>query len=133
MLSGAKSPIGELYITTVPPIASEPRNGGIAFSNTGQVHVSTALAPQLDVNGFAVRSDGTLCIAYGGAIASWQQGLPFTSDGRLVTQLNTVPAASDPYVGGIRVGPLGGVYVTDAAVPLPFSFSNGFDRGYDAP
>jgi hypothetical protein len=68
------------------------------------------------VNGFWVNDDGKLQTAPGGAIANYAMGLPFTVDGHLVVQFNQTPAASDPYVGGVRVG-AAGVYVTDG-VPV---------------
>ena len=46
-------------------------------------------------------------------------GLPTDKrDGRLIRQYNQTPAPSDPFVAGVRVGPLGGVYM-NVDVPLP--------------
>lgn len=131
MLPGLRTPEGAVYILdSLPDAAGAGFNGGVLVEPTGEVHVSSILAPQQFVNGFGVRSDGKLCIAYGGTIANYQQGLPFTSDGRLVAQLDQTPAPTDPFVGGIRVGPLGGVYVTNTAPTPPFSFSTGFNDGF---
>jgi len=58
-------------------------------------------------------------------------GLPVTAEGALVAQLNVAVAPSDPYVGGVRVGPFGGIYCVDIAPPTEFGFSNGFSNGYD--
>jgi len=130
MLPGVKSPLGALYVTTVAPTNLEPRTGGVCLSTTGQVHIAAA-TPIAFTNGFGLLVNGSLCHAPGGTIADYQQGLPFTANGRLVTQLNQTPAASDPYVGGIRVGPAG-VHITDVPVPLPYGYSNGFSNGFDA-
>jgi hypothetical protein len=45
-------------------------------------------------------------------------GYPRKADGRLVAQTDTVPDPKDPFVGGIRVGPLGGIYTTLTAPPV---------------
>jgi len=74
-------------------------------------------------------NNGDLCIS-SLPIVGYVNGLPVTATGAIKAQLNQTPAPSDPYVGGIRVGPLGGVYLTDAAPTPPFSFSTGFDDGY---
>lgn len=118
MLPGARtSPEGALYITTVAPQPGDFFNSGIAMTPAGAVRVTSGSAPQVFNNGFGMMNIGALCIAPGGVIAIYQAGLPFTADGRLVTQLNQIPASSDPFVGGVRVGPLGGVYTTDATPP----------------
>jgi hypothetical protein len=58
-------------------------------------------------------------------------GLPFNEVGAMLYQTDVVPAATDPYVGGIRVQPAGGVYFTTAAPPALLSgFDSGFDGGF---
>lgn len=131
MLPGARtSPEGALLVDSVAPQPGDFFNSGIAMTADGAVRVTSGSAPQVFNNGFGLMNIGALCIAPGGTIAMYQAGLPFTVDGRLVVQLNNTPAPSDPYVGGIRVGPLGGVYVTDVAPPPFKGFSNGFDEGF---
>ena len=45
-------------------------------------------------------------------------GLPFNVDGGLVLQVNQPVSPGDAYVGGVRVGPLGGVYAVDTTPPV---------------
>ena len=131
MLPGVKSPLGVLYITTVAPTSPEPRLGGMCLSNTGQLHVTSSVGTRFN-GGHMTTDDGSLCIAAGGAIAGYTNGLPVTSTGQLVTQLNATPVAADPYVGGVRVG-AAGVYITDVSIPLHYGFNNGFSIGFNAP
>lgn len=64
------------------------------------------------INGFKVDNDGTLQVGPP-PITHYFMGLPFNAADGLVLQLNTTPVAADVYVGGVRVGPLGGVYAVD--------------------
>ncbi len=129
MLPGRRSDNGSIFVNDAVPPAGSPLAGGIALNNLGAIYVAAA-APTRFVNGFGVTNDGRLCVAYGGPINKFAMGLPFTNDGRLVCQLNQATVPSDPYVGGIRVGPLGGIYTIDLTPP-PFSaFSTGFDQGF---
>lgn len=129
MIPGSKTSEGALYITSLVPQPTSTFNGGVAVSDTGAIHVS-GLLPEVFANGLGLRNSGALCIAPGGVRAGSAMGLPFTADGRLVTQLNQPVSPSDSYVGGIRVGPLGGVYTSDVSPPPPEGFSNGFDTGF---
>jgi len=63
-------------------------------------------------NGFKVADDGTLQVGPP-PITHYAMGLPFNVDDGLVLQVNVPPATGDVYVGGTRVGPLGGVYAVD--------------------
>lgn len=130
MLPGRRQDNGSIFITeTVPP--DPVFEGGIVVGRLGAIHVTSTLPPQVAVNGFMARHSGELCVAYGGPIAFFEMGLPFTADGRLVCQLNQAVAPSDPYVGGVRVGPLGGVYTIDLTPPPEINaFSDGFDGGF---
>jgi hypothetical protein len=129
MLPGRRSDNGSLFIQTNTPNGSQVYSGGLALTPLGANYVLNGSATNF-VNGFMVTSSGQLCIAPGGVIAKFAMGLPFTADGRLVTQLNQAVIPSDPFVGGVRVGPLGGVYTIDLTPP-PFSaFSTGFDEGF---
>ena len=129
MLAGRRTDNGALFVTEAPPL-DLTFSGGIAVSTAGVLYVSSTLPPQVFTNGFGLREDGRLCIAYGGTIAQFLGGLPFTVDGRLVCQLNVAPWPGDSYIGGIRVGPAGGVYVVDLAPPVLSAFSTGFDEGF---
>ena len=132
MIPGLKTPEGALYIIESAPAAGDPANGGVSMTNDGWVRVDGLLPPQVFTNGFGFRNNGALCInKFGTAIAGYQQGLPFNSVGQLVCQLNQPVSPGDAFVGGLRVGPLGGVYVTDTTPVVPFSFSNGFSNGFN--
>jgi hypothetical protein len=129
MLAGQRSPNGSLYITETPPLGIT-FNGGVAMSELGALFVTSTLPVQVFENGFGLRHDGRLCVAYGGPIDKFEMGLPFTNDGRLVCQLNQAVQPSDPFVGGIRVGPLGGVYAIDLTPPAVSAYSTGFNQGF---
>jgi hypothetical protein len=130
MLPGARSDKGALFISTGAPIPEAELVAGILVGPLGVLFCST-LPPQVFPNGIGTRSDGLLCIAPGGVAANSMNGLPVTAEGALVVQLNVAFGIDDPYVGGIRVGPFGGVYCVDIAPPTQFGFSNGFSNGYD--
>jgi len=131
MLGGARSPLGELYVKFAAPPAGTPFVGGIAIDPNGAIYASNT-DPEVYPNGLGTLNAGNLCTAVGGTIAGYKQGLPYTAAGRLVIQLNGVTGPDDTFVGGIRVkaGPLGGVYVTDAAPVVNSGFSSGFDTGF---
>jgi hypothetical protein len=63
-----------------------------------------------------VADNGALVLS-SDAIVTFVDGLPRTSTGALKAQTDTTPVATDPFVGGIRVGPAGGVYTTLTAPP----------------
>lgn len=130
MIPGRKTPEGVLYVKTGLPLPSNAFwQGGIATSKDGQVHILDGVGTRNN-GGLITDHDGRLCIIYGAAIDRFEGGLPKTVDGYLVCQMNQTPAPTDPFVGGLRVGPLGGVYVTDAAIPTGEPFSSGFDEGF---
>jgi len=129
MLPGRRSPNGSIYINDLAPPAGSPLLGGIALNDAGAIFITTA-APTRFANGFGVTNDGRLCVSYGGPISKFAMGLPFTAAGHLVCQLNQAVQPSDPYVGGIRVGPLGGIYAIDITPPPMEAFSSGYDGGY---
>jgi hypothetical protein len=114
MLPGSRDATGAVYIIdSLPEAPGASFNGGLLVEPDGKIHVSSFLLPQVFPNGFGARNDGKLCIAYGGVIAGYNQGLPIDADGRLVCQLNQPASPGDAFVGGIRVGVLGGVYVAN--------------------
>jgi hypothetical protein len=131
MLPGRRTQSGALYISTAAPPADAQMVGGILVGPWGVIFASTSLPPQVFPNGIGTRVNGVLCLAPGGTVANRMCGLPVTADGRLVVQLNVAVAPSDPYVGGVRVGPFGGIYCVDVAPPPEFGFSNGFSNGFD--
>lgn len=83
-------------------------------------------------NGFWVTDIGQLRVSTVGPLEFWQQGLPFNANGDLIVQVGD-PAATDPFVGGLRVNESGVFVIVDTPPPIPDGFSNGFDTGYGAP
>jgi hypothetical protein len=77
----------------------------------------TPIEPSRFVNGFMVSPTGQLVISSDPTV-DFLEGLPRTATGALKAQTDTVPDPKDPFVGGIRVGPLGGVYTTLVAPPV---------------
>ena len=113
MLPGLRDAQGRAYTTSVAPGATTTYQGGIAVSPLGQVHISLSL-PQAFVNGFGVRSTGAVCVSPGGAVASYQDGLPRSAEGSLVTQPDTIAPPLLPFLGGLRVANAGVLTVSDA-------------------
>jgi|PlaIllAssembly_1097288.scaffolds.fasta_scaffold01021_7 hypothetical protein len=66
----------------------------------------------ITVNGFLVDDLGTLQVG-NPPIIDYVMGLPFNAAGALVLQINQPASPGDSFVGGIRVGPLGGVYAVN--------------------
>ena len=129
MLPGARTADGALYVTTVAPAATDVQSGGVTMTAEGQVHVG-ANAPQKFDQGKGFMLNGDLCIDVAGSpIVGYVGGLPVTATGALKCQLNQPVSPGDAYVGGLRVGVLGGLYVVDTAPP-PSAWSNGFSDGY---
>jgi len=104
---------GRLHTFPGVPTPPSPLRGGIAMLPTGRTCINNILETTF-VNGFMVDTVGSLVVNVGGTIVGYHMGLPRDVEGRLVGQLDVVPAATDPYVNGVRVGPLGGVYATSA-------------------
>ena len=130
MLPGVRGQQGALFIDTSAPSGNYTFSGGFAVKPLGVLYATTAVGTRF--NGGHMTTDlGQLCIAPGGVTAGYVNGLPVTVDGRLVVQLNVAVLPSDPFVGGIRVGPNGGVYCLDTAPPKEYGFSNGFSNGFD--
>ena len=129
MWLGLTSQQGQLFIDATAPDGNDLSRAGIRIKPLGVVRTVEA-APASFINGFGVSALGQLCVAPGGVIANFHMGLPRTSDGRLVTQLNNAPFIGDSYVAGVRVGPLGGVYTVDVNPPVLTAWSSGFSNGY---
>jgi hypothetical protein len=111
MLPGRRDAEGRLHITPDPILPTTTFQGGIAINPLGQVHTVSG-APDHFVNGFGVSDKGALCIGDGGGIHAYLEGIPRTLAGKVTTQTDVAPAATDPFLGGLRIGLLGGVYVT---------------------
>jgi len=116
MLPGRRDAQGRLDVTTDPVAATSTLRGGIACNALGQVHITNVVSDNF-VNGFMVSDTGALVMSTD-PIVTYQEGLPRDALGRLRGQTDTIPAATDPYLGGIRIGPLGGVYTTLTAPPV---------------
>ncbi len=116
MLPGRKDAAGRLDVTTDPVGATSALHGGIASNPSGQVHITNVVSTVF-ANGFMVSNTGQLVMSSDPAV-NFVEGLPRTATGALKGQEGTTPNASDPFVGGIRVGPLGGVYTTYIAAPV---------------
>lgn len=133
MIPGARTSDGALVITTVAPVATDPRLGGVTLTPDGVVKVN-ANTPQVFDQGKGFMNNGALCVDVAGTpIAGYVGGLPVTATGALKCQLNQPVSPGDAYVGGLRVGPLGGLYITDVTPPPFDGFSSGFDAGFGAP
>jgi len=128
------APDGSLYVTNVAPDPTDFQVGGVTVTAAGSVRVNGNAPNAFDQGKGFLKSNGALCLDFlGSPVAGYMQGLPVTVAGAILAQLNQPVSPGDSFVGGIRVGPLGGVYVTDIAPPPPFSFSNGYSNGFDAP
>jgi hypothetical protein len=131
MIAGRVDALGRLYTTSALPSATSSAQGGIMRDALGAVHVLPIAAPARFNGGFGTSNLGQLCYAPGAAIHAWNGGLPFAADGRLITvAMNAVPAGTEPYVGGIRVSELFGVFLTDAVPSTTDGWSTGFDLGF---
>lgn len=124
MLPGARSAIGTLITTLSAPGPTSVFVGGIALSNVGAVHVSTA-DPQQYVNGYGVRNTGELCIGTMATVVGYSGGYPRCANGALACQVDQPLSPGDAYVGGVRVGPLGGVYISSGVFTPASLFSAG--------
>ena len=71
----------------------------------------------ITANGFLVDDLGTLQVG-NPPIIDYAMGLPFNAAGALVIQINQPVSPGDAYVGGIRVGQLGGVYAVNITPPV---------------
>lgn len=121
MLPGRRTDTGELFVYTTSGPHTDAYIGGIAVTTNGAIHIDEFEVPSNFVNGFGVTALGALCVNLSNpAIAGYSQGLPFDSAGNLVCQLDQPASPGDAYVGGIRVGVLGGVCVTEVT-PSPWT------------
>jgi hypothetical protein len=124
------APDGSLYVVIGAAGPADTRVGGVLVTPAGSIHVN-GNAPQRFDQGKGFMNNGDLCLdLLGEPIAGYVGGLPVTAVGAIKAQLNQPVSPGDAFVGGIRVGPLGGVYVTDTTPVVPFSFSNGFSNGF---
>jgi hypothetical protein len=131
MITGRADAMGRLYVTTALPSATSSAQGGIMHSADGAIHILQIAAPAVFSGGFGLSNLGQVCIAPGAVINAWNGGFPFAADGRLVTvAMNAVPNDDEPYVGGVRVSNLFGVFLTDVAPVTGFAFSDGYHAGF---
>ena len=124
MLPGLKDALGELFVLSTPPDAGATYFGGIARSAEGQVYISQT-DPLFFANGFGVTAIGQLCVAFGGTIQNYLEGIPRSPTGRVVAYpLGTVPDNTSAFLGKLRIG-AAGVYMNNAD-PNPFATSKFF-------
>jgi hypothetical protein len=135
MLPGRRTPEGAIFVIQGPPPAGTPLVGGIAVSPAGVIYANgvgsgTPPTHTYSANGYMVDELGTLQFNPP-PINHFIGGLPSAVGGQLVGQLNQPESPGDAFVGGIRVGPLGGIYVVDLTPPPELdSFSDGFSGGF---
>jgi hypothetical protein len=112
---------------------SGSNSAGIAYTVIGQM-ITTTIANANDVwsGGWRLDNLGAVVVAAQSGSPVYNGGLPFNpANGAMASQLDTTPAANDPYVGEIRVGPTGGVYFTSASPPSNLrGYSAGFSAGF---
>jgi hypothetical protein len=108
---------GRIYVA--PAQVPTFLHAGIGYTPSGQM--CTWTTPNTDdrfIGGWRVRNNGQVIVADASPPHVFNEGLPFSKlDGSLIRQTDVTPAPTDPYVAGIRVGPLGGVYFTTAIPP----------------
>jgi hypothetical protein len=108
MLPGTRISTGALSFSTEVDANAVSLNG-ILVNPDGAICGYDG-APECFVGGFGLTNTGLLCIESDGTIAGYNQGLPFTSDGRLVIQADAEPSTSDAWIARTRVG-ANGVFV----------------------
>jgi hypothetical protein len=126
------APDGSLYVIIGAAGPNDVRVGGVLVTPEGSIHVN-GNAPQKFDQGKGFMSNGDLCLdLLGEPAVGYVGGLPVTATGAIKAQLNQPVSPGDAFVGGIRVGPLGGVYVTNVVPDQQAGFSNGYSDGFDA-
>lgn len=116
----SKDSAGRIYVAPAGiPFRS---NSGLAYNAAGQLCTTTTLGPNdVYLGGFRVATTGHLVVGDGVPEARpyvMKSGLPFDKrNGAMIRQMDVVPAPGDPFVAGVRVGALGGVYATTDVPP----------------
>ena len=114
MLPGRRTNEGALFVTTAARLPTDVQVGGVTLTAEGAVHVN-GNTPQKFDQGKGFMSNGDLCVDLTGSpVVGYVGGLPVTATGALKCQASQPVSPGDSYVGGLRVGPLGGLYVVDA-------------------
>ena len=117
MLPGLKDGLGELFVVSTPPDAGATYFGGIARSSEGAVHISET-DPLFFTNGFGITAIGQVCVAFGGTIQNYLEGIPRDPAGRVVAYpLGTVPNNTSSFLGKLRIG-AAGVYMNSITPPV---------------
>jgi hypothetical protein len=99
-------------------------NAGWGYAANGRLCVTdTEGANDAWIGGIRLDPQGRVVCGNGIAAARpyvYVRGLPTDKrNGKLIRQIDQTPAATDPFVVGIRVGPNGGVYMNDVEPPVP--------------
>lgn len=111
---GFTNDIGQVKIDLGAPAPNAFR-GGMAFSATGRLYAVTGISVNDKfVAGFRISSLGQLVfVTPGTGPFTAVQGYPADRlDGSIVAIIDGVPAATDRYVGGVRVAPTGVHFTT---------------------
>ena len=92
-------------------------NDGLGYTATGRLCVTTTTAAtDVRIAGRRMTRQGLLVVAastLGGQPWAYNAGWPFDKlTGATIAQVN-VPAANDPRVAGVAIGPRGGVYLSE--------------------
>ena len=99
------------------PNSSSHFNAGLAFSAAGKLHITAVQTPDDSyIGGHRISPTGQLVVG-DGVIGQrpylGNSGLPCGKlDGATIRQDNQTPVPDEPYVNGVRVGPLGGVFMS---------------------
>jgi hypothetical protein len=124
--------LGRVYVA--PAGVPVTWNSGVGYDALGRMCTSIILGPN-DQSVGAWRLDplGRVVVDAPSANLVYNGGLPFNNqaplNGTMARAIDQVPAASDPYVGGIRVQSTGGVHFT-SAVPPGFTFLDEMSVGH---
>lgn len=112
---------GRVLSVDGPPPPGATFNGGLAFDSQGRVYSANIQPDDVFVGGMRVSQRGELVETdAAGQVPgeAYVAGLPVANagapprEGAVLRQVDTIPAPNDPFVAGVRVGPLGGMYQT---------------------
>ena len=92
------------------------------LKSSGALSVTVATdAPDFVSSGIPLESDGTLAVDTASAVATTQQGLPFTAAGRIAVTTDAPTSTgmgAAPYAGGKLCMEAGTIVSTSASVPF---------------
>ena len=114
---------GNIYVTTAaPPAAGDAFNGGFRYNALGALYVSTTVdATDVYLAGKRVSTLGALIVGNTPPAVQrgWLAGHIFSLINFILgRQLNQTPAATEPFINGLRIGPNGGAYMQTTGTPV---------------